>query len=77
MSKLDEAKERLLTLRFWLSIAVGSFLAIVGWIANNYKEAENILIISAFCSLALLIIAILIINRAIDKKSTDIGKLKK
>lgn len=77
MSKLDEAKERLLTLRFWLSIAVGSFLAITGWLANNYKEAETMLIILASCSLVLLVIIVLLFNKLIDNKSKEIGKLKK
>ncbi len=77
MPKLDEAKERLNTLRFWLAMVVGSFLAIAGWIANNYKIADNILIILAICSLIFLGVMVLVLNKLIDKKSSEIGKLKK
>ncbi len=31
MSKLDETKEEINNLKFWLGIAVATFLAILGW----------------------------------------------
>ena len=37
MPKLDEAKERLGLLKFWLGIFVATFIAIGGWCATNYK----------------------------------------
>lgn len=44
MSKLDEKKERLGLLKFWLGVIVGSFLANVAWLATNYNKTENLII---------------------------------
>lgn len=37
MAKLDEAKERLGLLKFWLGAFVACFVGIGAWCATNYK----------------------------------------
>ena len=77
MAKLDEAKERLGLLKFWLGIIVGSFLANVAWLATNYNKAEMLIIIGAILVCIGLIVGFVIINKKIEKKLKEIGDLKK
>lgn len=77
MPKLDEAKERLKSLRFWLGIVVGIFVAVVGWIANNYKTADNLVLFGAVVVLISLIIAFVLVNQRIEKRIKDIGEMRK
>lgn len=57
MSKLDEKKERLGLLKFWLGVIVGSFLANVAWLATNYNKAEILIVLGSI--LAILFLAII------------------
>ena len=66
MAKLDEAKERLGLLKFWLGIIVGSFLANVAWLATNYNKAEMLIIIGAILVCIGLIVGFVIINKKIE-----------
>ncbi|MGX2982222.1 hypothetical protein [Helicobacter sp. 23-1045] len=77
MAKLDEAKERLGLLKFWLGIIVGSFLANVAWLATNYNKTETLIIIGSILVCVGLIVGFVIINQKIEKKLKEIGDLKK
>lgn len=77
MPKLDEAKERLGLLKFWLGVIVGSFLANVAWIATNYEDADNLITIGSFLVIIGLVVIFLIVNQKIEKKLKEIGELKK
>ena len=77
MAKLDEAKERLGLLKFWLGIIVGSFLANVAWLATNYDKSEILIIIGSILVCLGLIVGFVIINKKIEKKLKEIGDLKK
>lgn len=77
MPKLDEAKERLGLLKFWLGIIVGSFLANVAWLATNYNKAEILIVVGSILVIIGLILGFLVINRKIEKKLKEIGDLKK
>lgn len=77
MPKLDEAKERLGLLKFWLGVIVGSFLANVAWVATNYEDADNLIIIGSFLVIIGLVVAFLIISQKIEMKLKEIGELKK
>lgn len=57
MPKLDEAKERLGLLKFWLGIFVATFIAIGGWCATNYKIFQDtipLFVLAAFAEIILL-----------------------
>lgn len=75
MSKLDEAKERLGILKFWLGIVMGSLLANIAWLATNYNKAERLIVIGSVLSIVFLTVAFVIINKKIEKKLKEIGDL--
>ncbi|KEA45843.1 hypothetical protein CR66_05425 [Campylobacter mucosalis] len=75
MSKLDEAKERLGILKFWLGIVMGSLLANIAWLATNYNKAEGLIVIGSVLSIVFLTVAFVIINKKIEKKLKEIGDL--
>ena len=75
MSKLDETKERLINLRFWLGVIVGVFLAVVGWVATNYKNADNILLFWCALLIVVCIIAFVFIMQTIEKRLKEIKDL--
>lgn len=57
MPKLDEAKERLGLLKFWIGIFVATFIAIGGWCATNYKIFQDtipLFVLAAFAEIILL-----------------------
>ncbi len=62
-------------LRFWLGIVVATFLAIAGWSITNYQKVELWLIIGALVLLCFLVVIAFFINKAIDKKCKEIGKM--
>lgn len=75
MPKLDEAKERLTTLRFWLAMVVGSFLANVAWLATNYNKTENLIIVGSILAIIFLAVSFVFINKKIAKILKEIGDL--
>lgn len=75
--KLDEAKERLGLLKFWLGIIVGVLIALVGWLASNLETAKIYLLITASVLVIGLTFSILIINKEIAKILKEIRDLKK
>ena len=77
MSKLDEAKERLMTLRFWLGIIVGLMISLGGWLLNNYETAKAFILILSGLGMIALCFALVLVNRKIEKKYKDIRELKK
>ena len=74
MAKIDELKEELGILKFWLGIAVATLLALAGWVATNYQKTEWFIILGAVVCILISVIAIHILNKAIRKKIKDIGK---
>ncbi|EMC8720068.1 hypothetical protein VMZ54_001881 [Campylobacter coli] len=47
MAKIDELKEELGILKFWLGIVVATILALIGWIATNYQKADWLILVGA------------------------------
>ena len=75
MPKLDEAKENLISLRFWLGVIVANFLAVIGWVVTNYKDADDFLLFCASCYLCFLFVFFVRINQKINKTIKEIGRL--
>lgn len=71
---LDELKERLSYLKFWLGIVVATFLAIVGWVITNYSKTDFYLIICAIITAFILLCAIAILHKLITKKFEELSK---
>lgn len=78
MPKLDEAKERLGLLKFWLGIFVAIFLALISWIATHYKNIDDKFIFysACICSIILLVL-IYFANKQSRKILKEIRNLKK
>ena len=47
MAKIDELKEELGILKFWLGIVAATILALIGWIATNYQKADWLILVGA------------------------------
>lgn len=79
MPKLDEAKERLGLLKFWLGIFVATFLGVASWILSHLKDFsdDTALIVFAFIFEILLLFLILNANNKAKKILEEIRKLKK
>lgn len=75
VSKLDEKKERLGILKFWLGVIVGSFLANVAWLATNYNKAEILIVLGSILAILFLAISFIFINKKIAKTLKEIGDL--
>ena len=79
MPKLDEAKEKLGLLKFWLGIFVASFIGIGGWCATNYKlfnDAYLLFIGGAFLEIVLIFL-IYKLNKSTKEILKEIRNLKK
>lgn len=77
MPKLDGLKEEIGIIKFWLGIAVAVFIAIGGWLINNYKIANNWILFASIIALLFLIFAIFLLNKAMIKKAQEIKNSKK
>lgn len=77
MPKLDEAKEKLAFLKFWLGLIVGVFTAVAGWTLNKFDINENILIAIALLVLVLLLVIFWLIVKRVNATIKEIGKMKK
>lgn len=79
MPKLDKKKEILNYYKFWLSICVAVFIALVGWLTTHYKNYKNlddlILIVVASIGSVVLVYMVFFINKKIRKIIDEIGDL--
>ena len=73
MAKIDRIKEFINYLKVLLVLLLATNVGLIGWIANNYKSADSILIyLSMFAILIILIVTILINKKIIkDIKSLE------
>ena len=73
MAKIDRIKEFINYLKVLIVLLLATSISLIGWIANNYKTADIILIyLSMIAVLIILVIAILINKKIIkDIKSLE------
>lgn len=76
MAKIDELKEHLKILRFWLGIDIAVLLAIVGWYITNYSSVTKIMLVGGIVLSSVLIALAVFISKTMFKKCKKIGKLK-
>ncbi|EAI3581728.1 TPA: hypothetical protein VCM63_001950 [Campylobacter coli] len=74
MAKIDELKEELGILKFWLGITVATLLALIGWSATNYQKADWFLLVGAVICIFIAIGFLIVINKKIKAKIKEIGK---
>ena len=74
MVKIDELKEQLGLLKFWLGIFVATFLAVIGWGVTNYQKAETFVLVGAGVVAVLALFAIYFLSKKINAKIKEIGR---
>ena len=74
MAKIDELKEEVNYLKFWLGIIVMTDIGLIGWLVNNYEKSLY-KSIADMIGIFILTITILIINRKIKNKIKEIGEI--
>nr|MBP3725228.1 hypothetical protein [Campylobacter sp.] len=74
MPKLDELKEQLGMLKFWLGVVVGVMTAMCGWVASNYAKIDILFLLLSVIILIILALSVIKINILINKKIRQIGR---
>ena len=67
MAKIDKIKEFINYLKVLLVLLLATDIGLIGWIANNYKHADNILIYLAMITVLIILVIALLINKKIIK----------
>jgi len=68
MPKLDEAKERLGILKFWLGIFVTILVGLISWIFTHYKDYADKLEFYSVCMCSALLLILILLGNAKSKK---------
>lgn len=74
MAKVDRVKEFINYLKVLLVLLLATDIGLIGWLANNYNKAENLLVYLAVVSIFLILIVSVFINKKIIKDIKSLGK---
>ena len=74
MAKIDELKEQLGLLKFWLGIFVATFFSLSCWGVTNYQKAETFVLAGAGVVAVLALFAIYFLSKKINAKIKEIGR---
>ena len=75
MSMLDKKKERIGVLKLWLGIVAGALLAIIGYLATNFRHLESWLIFAGSLAIVFLLVLIFLITQNLNKKIDELEDL--
>lgn len=75
MSMKDEKNGQIGMWKYWLSVAVASFLAISAFLVTHIKELENWLIITSCLALVALFVSVVVSTLRINKYIRDLRDL--
>jgi 4-hydroxybenzoate polyprenyltransferase len=64
MSKGDRLKEELGWLKIVFAVLVAVDVSLVGWLAENYQSAAQVLVVCAFGAVIFTTVAVVWVNRA-------------
>jgi len=67
MAKIDRIKEFINYLKVLLVLLLATNIGLIGWIANNYKVANSILIYLAMITVLVILVISVFINKKIIK----------
>ena len=67
MAKIDRIKEFINYLKVLLVLLLATNIGLIGWIANNYKLADSILIYLAMITVLIILVIAILINKKIIK----------
>ena len=66
MPKIDELKEEISYLKFWLGIIVATNIGLIGWLVNNYEKSFY-KSIADIVAIFILTLTIVVLNKKIKK----------
>ena len=67
MAKIDRIKEFINYLKVLLVLILATNVGLIGWIVNNYKSSESILIYLALIIVLIILVVAVVINKKIIK----------
>jgi uncharacterized membrane protein YuzA (DUF378 family) len=67
MAKIDRIKEFINYLKVLLVLLLATNIGLIGWIANNYKVADSILIYLSMITVLIILVIAISINKKIIK----------
>jgi membrane protein YdbS with pleckstrin-like domain len=67
MAKIDRIKEFINYLKVLLVLLLATNIGLIGWIANNYKVADSILIYLALITVLVILAISILVNKKIIK----------
>ncbi|HEX9661518.1 MAG TPA: hypothetical protein VGB27_04460 [Candidatus Binatia bacterium] len=73
MSEVDQIKEFIGYLKVVFALVLATTIGLVSWLVQNYQSAETLLLYADVVLIAVLVIALILINRKI---LSDIKRLK-
>ena len=73
MSEVDQLKEFIGYLKVVFALVLATTIGLVSWLVQNYQSAETLLLYADVVLIAVLVIALILINRKI---LSDIKRLK-
>ena len=73
MSEVDQIKEFIGYLKVVFALVLATTIGLVSWLVQNYQSAETLLLYADVVLIAVLVIALILINRKI---LSDIKQLK-
>ena len=77
MPRLDNIKERIALLKWFLGVIVAILIAVAGWVLNKFEINENILITLALLFIFALSIVFVLILKKINALINEVDRLKK
>ncbi|NKC13696.1 MAG: hypothetical protein GKR94_16365 [Gammaproteobacteria bacterium] len=75
MPKLDKLKEELGWLKVVFGVLIAIDISLVGWLVQNFSDANAVLLIIVFIIVIMLTVAIVLTNRRAYRKIDEIGEL--
>ena len=75
MPKLDKLKEELGWLKVVFGVLIAIDISLVGWLIQNFSDADIKLLVIAFVIVLIFTVAIVLTNRRAYKKIDEIGEL--
>ena len=75
MSKIDKIKEEIGWLKVLFTLLIAINVSLIGWLVQNFENANNILLIVALTIIVIVTLAIALTNRKAYKKIDELGDL--
>ena len=75
MAQIDEVKEKITHLRFWIGVMVAIIMGLISWFVSHYETESKFLLIADIIGIIFFIFLIIIINNKILENIKKLGDL--